>query len=49
MFTWINRLLAPQPLPLNETLARLERLSRDDGQQHRSASERGTKPEDRLR
>jgi hypothetical protein len=47
MFTWINRFLAPHPLPLNETLARLERLSRDDGQQHHSASERGTKPEDR--
>jgi hypothetical protein len=34
MFAWIRRrFLAPHPLPLNETLARLERLSWDDRQQ----------------
>lgn len=47
MFTWIRRFLAPHPLPLNETLARLERLSWDDSQQHYGAGERGTEPEDR--
>jgi hypothetical protein len=33
MFTWIRRFLAPHPLPLNETLARLERLSWVDMQE----------------
>jgi hypothetical protein len=48
MFTWIKRrFLAPHPLRLNETLARLERLSRDDSQQHPGAIERGPKSEDR--
>jgi hypothetical protein len=47
MFTWIRRLLAPHPLPLNETLARLERLSWDDRQQHHGASELGAQSEDR--
>lgn len=47
MFTWIRRFLAPHPLPLNETLARLERLSRDDSQQHHGAGERGAESENR--
>jgi hypothetical protein len=46
MFTWIRRFLAPHPLPLNETLARLERLSWDDRQQHHGARERGAEHED---
>jgi hypothetical protein len=47
MFTWIIRLLAPHPLPLNETLARLGRLSWDDSQQHSGAVECGRKSEGR--
>jgi hypothetical protein len=42
MLTWIRkRFLAPHPLRLTETLARLERLSWDDSEHHPSASERG--------
>ena len=47
MFTWIRRFLAPHPLPLNETLARLERLSWDDKLQQHGTSARGAEPEDR--
>jgi hypothetical protein len=47
MFTWIRRFLAPHPLPLNDTLARLERLSWDDRQQHHGAGARGAQPKDR--
>jgi hypothetical protein len=47
MFTWIRRFLAPHPLPLTETLARLERLSQVDRQQHARAGERSAKSEDR--
>jgi hypothetical protein len=48
MFTWIRRrFLAPHPLRLTKTLARLERLSRDDSQQHPDAGEGGGESEDR--
>ena len=48
MFTWIRRrFLAPRPLRLTETLARLERLSLDDSQQHPVAGKRGRESEDR--
>jgi hypothetical protein len=42
MFAWIRRrFLAPHPLRLTETLARLEGLSWDDSEQHPSAIEPG--------
>ena len=47
MFGWIRRFLAPHPLPLNETLARLERLSWEDRHQHNGAGGRRGESEDR--